>query len=253
MNEDNLMSDDDRRLREHLQRAVRGQEVPPYLEARIRANLSAAPPARSFWGRQWAAAAVAVAVVAGGTIAYQLGHLRLTEASQESYIASVSNQVASIMRVGLGDHLHCAYFGKSPKTPPPMEEFVQTMGPEYSGLISIVRRAVPERFRLDGAHQCRSQQRRFVHMVFKDDSKLISLVVTRKKPGESFETAGLLPALAQSGLAMYSAGVQHFQIASFESRDHLVYLISDLPKDQNMGHLLAMAPAVKGLLAKIEL
>ena len=36
---------------------------------------------------QWAAAAAAVVVFVAGTIAYELGHLRLTTNSQESYIA----------------------------------------------------------------------------------------------------------------------------------------------------------------------
>ena len=54
-------------------------------------------------------------------------------------------------------------------------------------------------------------------------------------------------------MAPINASLSNAQIASFESRDHLVYLISDLPKDRNMGHLPAMVPAVKGLLAKIEL
>ena len=50
-------------------------------------------------------------------------------------------------------------------------------------------------------------------------------------------------------MAPINASLSNAQIASFESRDHLVYLISDLPKDRNMGHLPAMVPAVKGLLA----
>ena len=254
MSMDTRMNEEDARLREQLQRAVRSQDVPPYLEARIRATVLAGGPRARPWARQWAGLAAAVALLgAGGAIAFQLGHLRITTASQASYIASVSNRVASIMRVGLGDHLHCAYFRKFPKDPPGMEEFVRAMGPDYSALIPIVRKQIPERFRLEGAHQCRHHERRFMHIVLQDRSQLISLVVAKKIPGESFDTEGLLPALAQSGLSIYRAGVQRFEIASFESRDHLIYFISDLPKEENMGHLLAMAPAVKQVLAKIEL
>ena len=254
MSMDTRMNEEDARLREQLQRAVRSQEVPPFLEARIRANVFAErPPAQPRWSRQWVALAAAALLTMGGAIAYQLGHLRVTTASQDSYIASVSNQVASIMRVGLGDHIHCAYFRKVPKNPPGMEEFVRTMGPEYSALIPVVRKQIPDRFRLEGAHQCKYHDRRFVHVTLRDNTQLMSLVVARKTAGESFEREGLLPALAQSGLSMYRAGAQRFEIASFESRDHLIYFISDLPKDRNMGHLLAMAPALKEVLAKIEL
>jgi hypothetical protein len=50
-----------------------------------------------------------------------------------------------------------------------------------------------------------------------------------------------------------SGSVQGFEMASFETRDHLVYFISDLPAQENKAHLLAMAPAVKDLLGKLEL
>ena len=44
--------------------------------------------------------AIAATVLLGvsGLIAYQLGHLRLTTASQDAYNASVAGEVASIMR-----------------------------------------------------------------------------------------------------------------------------------------------------------
>jgi hypothetical protein len=252
------LNKEETRLREQLQRAVRSEEVPPYLAARIQAHIKTTP-SRGFswmpaWRPQFAAIAAALLVVAGGAIAYQLGHLRLTASSQASYIATVSNKVASIMRVGLGDHIHCAFFRKFPKTPPPAEQFVAKLGPEYAGLIPIVRKEVPAKYRLDLAHKCSWGDRKFVHLVLRNQDQLISLVLARKRPGESFETEGLLPALAQAGIPIYQASSgQNFQIATFESRDHLVYLISDLPKKQNLQHLLAMAPGLKEYLKKLEL
>ena len=84
------------KLREQLQRAVRGTDVPPYLETRIRARIRAAEPRPAGllrWNWMAAAAALTVAVF-GGAVAYQLGHLRFTSSSQESYITSVSTQIA---------------------------------------------------------------------------------------------------------------------------------------------------------------
>lgn len=235
------MNQEDLGLKQQLQRAVRSQEAPPYLETRIRASIEAAARPQPRWRPRWAAVGVACAGLLGITIAYQLGHLRLTTSSQEAYIASVSGRVASIMRVGLGDHLHCAFFRKFPKNPPKMDEFVSKMGPEYSGLIPIVRKEVPERFRIEIAHRCRYHGRQFVHMVLRDDKQLLSLVVAVKEPGETL------------GQSFLTASVQRFEIASFETQNHLVYLISDLPGNENKAHLVAMAPAVKDLLAKIEL
>jgi hypothetical protein len=242
---------EDIRLREQLQRAVRSQDVPPFLEARIRAqmNASARMPA---WRHQLAAATAALMVVAGGVVAYQLGHLRVTRASQESFLVSVSDQVATILRVGLGDHIHCAFFRKFPKNPPPMEEFVAKMGADYSGLIPLVRKEVPEKYRLDIAHRCHYRDREFVHLVLRNGDQLMSLVIAKKQPGESFATEGLAPVLIEFETAFYQAGARDFQISSFESREHLVYFISDLPATANMRQMLAMAPAVKNFLAKLE-
>jgi len=226
-------------MKELLQRAVRSEDVPPFLEARIRASLQT--PATSRWSPRWAAIGLVAAGLMGVTIAYQLGHLRFTDASKEAFIASVSSHVAKIMQVGFGDHMHCAYFRKFPKTPPPMDEFVAKLGPEYGGLIPIVREQIPTRSRLEIAHQCRYHQRPFVHMVMRDGKQLMSLVIAKKEPGES---------LGQSFLTASSPG---FELASFETRDHLVYFIADLPAQENKGHLLAMAPAVKDLLGKLEL
>src|SRR5215475_6118245 len=100
-----------------LRQAVRSVDPPPFLKARIRRQIEAQAPGRN-WLRLLVPFGAASAIAAGLTIAYQLGHLRLTSGSQESYIASVSSQIGTLMRVGLGDHVHCAVFRKYPATPP---------------------------------------------------------------------------------------------------------------------------------------
>jgi hypothetical protein len=253
-NEGNLdLNKEETRLREQLQRAVRSEEVPPYLETRIKAHINSSGSRGFAWKQQFASLAAAVLLVAGGAVAYQLGHLRLTASSQASYMASVSSRVATIMRVGLRDHIHCAYFRKWPKIPQTMEQFIQKLGPDYVGLIPIMQKEVPKQYRMEIAHQCTVGDRKFVHLVMRNEDQLLSLILSKKRQGESFETEGLLPALRESGIPLYQSGVQRFQIASFESRDYLVYFISDQPKEVNMQQMQAMAPAVKEYLKKLEL
>ena len=103
------------------------------------------------------------------------------------------------------------------------------------------------------AHECRYHRRQFVHLSLMDDSNLLSLIITRKTEGESFRTEDMLPALTQAGIPMYQSGVQRFQLTAFETRDHLVYFVSDLPKEQNTNLMLAVAPHVKNFLAILEL
>lgn len=242
-------------VNDRLKAAVKSVPVPPFLEARIMHGLRTEGPTEKA-GRRWLTrlipAAAALAVCAGFGVAYQLGHLRLTVNSQESYIGSVSTHIATLMRVGLGDHIHCAVFRKYPKNPPTTEQFIAKMNPQYAGLIPIVRSQVPDSYRMMLAHQCSYHRRKFVHLSLMSDSNMLSLVITRKGDGESFSTEDMLPALVQAGIPMYQSSVQRFQMTAFETRDYLVYFISDLPKQQNTQMMLALGPKVKEFLVSEE-
>src|SRR5215467_611711 len=232
--------------------AVKGVQVPPFLEARIRNRILAEKPGRR-WLPTLVPAGAVLGVLVGFAVMYQLGHLRLTVNSQESYIASVSTRVSTLMRTGLGDHIHCSVFRKYPRNPPTTEQFIEKMNPKYAGLIPIVRSQVPEDYRMTLAHECRYHGRRFVHLSLLNDSNMLSLVITRKGDGESFSTEDMLPALVQAGIPMYQSSVQRFQMTAFETRDYLVYFISDLPMQQNTDLMLALGPQVKDFLKKLEL
>jgi hypothetical protein len=235
-----------------LKAAVNSVEAPPFLESRIRNHIRAGKMPRR-WLPGMVSATATAAMLGGFLVAWQLGHLRFTKGAQESYVSSVSTQVASLMRVGLGDHIHCSVFRKYPKNPPTTEQFVEKMNPQYAGLIPIVRSHVPESYRMTLAHECHYGGRKFVHLSLRDDSNTLSLVIARKADGESFRAEDMLPALAQAGIPMYQTSVQRFQMTAFETRDYLVYFISDLPKEKNTAMMLAMAPQVRELLARLEL
>ena len=240
----------DAALRERLKNAIRADAPPPFLAARIRNNIRHVEPKPS-WTRRLMPVAAAVVICVSATIAYQLGHLRLTTASQESYIASLTNRVATLMRVGLADHIHCSVFRKYPKDAPKLEDLAAKLGPEYKPLIPVMQQHLPGNFRLMIAHECGYHGRKFTHLSLKSESQLVSLVIARKADGESFETEGLLPALTQSGIPFYRAGVQRFEIASFESATHMVYVVSDMGRQENMKFMLAVAPQVKDVLTKL--
>jgi hypothetical protein len=240
----------DAALRERLKNAVRADAAPPFLEARIRNTIRTAER-KPNWTQRLMPVAAALLICAGATIAYQLGHLRLTSASQESYIASVTNRVATLMRVGLADHIHCSVFRKFPKNAPKLEDVAAKLGPQYKSLIPVVREHLPGNFRLMIAHECGYHGRKFTHLSLKSESQLVSLVIARKMDGDSFETEGLLPALTQSGIPFYRAGVQRFEIASFEGVNHIVYVVSDMGQQENMKFMLAVAPQVKDVLSKL--
>ena len=229
-----------RNLRNRMRSAVRGMEVPPYLETRIRSNIRGAR--RSGFPGSYLAVAAAILVCLSTATAYQFGHLRFTKSSQESYIGSVSGRVPTLMRVGLGDHIHCAVFRKYPKDPPKIDEMAGKLPAEYRGLVDVLKERVPSDYRLIMAHQCRYHGRGFIHLTLKSGSGLLSLVITRKDGGESL-----------GGLDIQHDGVQRFQIAAFESRDHLVYVVSDLGEERNSQMMRVLAPGVREQLRKLEM
>ncbi len=237
-------------LRSRVKTAVQSVQAPAFLEARIRANLDV--PRQGFPWRMTAPVAGAAVLCLGAVLSYQSGRFRLTRNSQDSYITSVSTRVATLMRVGLGDHIHCAVFRKYPKNPPSMEHFISDMGPQYSPIIPIVRDRVPGDLVLQQAHQCSYHSRPFVHMVLKNDSTLLSIVITRKAKGEALRSEELVPALSESGISFYNSNTQRFQISAFESRDYVVYVISDLSAQRNLELMRAMAPSLSAYLGKLE-
>ena len=226
-------------LRARLRNAVRAMEVPPDLESRVRVAL-AAPPRNIEWQRRLMSIAAGVAVVTGVWLTWQVAGVRAITVQQQALILRVSSQVASIMRVGLNDHIHCAVLRdpKQPADPPELNE--QNLG-KYKDLLPIVRARVPADFHLLTAHKCRFDRREYVHFVFREGANLLSLVITRKRPGENFAGAGL-----------YSAGVQSYRMTGFETGDYLVYLVSNLPGRENTGIATAMAPSLRRVLAHLE-
>jgi hypothetical protein len=243
------------RIADGLQRAVQSQPESPFLEAKIRRSIRQQKSRGRTWARSWrpAAAAALLFVCLGVLVSYQFGHLRLTRASQDAYISSIYTKVAGILQVGLGDHIHCAVFRKFPEQPPSAAAMVEQLGPRYGDLLSLVQAGVPQEYTVAMAHRCSYRGRKFVHLALRGGSRLLSLVIARKAPGESFEGNGLAQVLSAQGVPIYRGGVQRFAIAGFETRDHLVYLVSDLDGRQNVEMIASLAQPVRALLARLEI
>jgi hypothetical protein len=126
----------------------------------------------------------------------------------------------------------------------------QTIGPEYQPLVNLVRAKMPSDYRMFIAHKCGYMGRQFIHIGLKSDSHLISLVLSTKKPGETYSNSDLAPVLSEGGLNVYRASVQRFQIAGFETENHLAWVVSDASPQRTRELLVALAPDIRNLLAK---
>jgi anti-sigma factor (TIGR02949 family) len=241
-------------VKQSLRRAVQHETVPQRLEARVRDRIRDRESKRMAtftWAPALGLAATVLLVLFSGWYAWQgqSNPWDMDKVSQEAYIDSLYARVAEVFRVGLGDHLHCAHFREFPKDAPSADEMASKLGPEYAPLLPVVRDRIPRGHQVVLAHQCTYRDRRFVHLISRGDGQLLSIVITRKQPGESF-TSGNLPAITNAaGVSLYGSAADRFQITGFEAGDHLAFVVSDMAHDQNLEWAASLAPSVHQLLA----
>jgi Putative zinc-finger len=239
------------RIRASLQAAARREELPPGLEKKIRREIRARSPVR-LWpfdlSLRWISAVAALLLISTATWIVWRSRRELSLQEQDAYIGRISLRLSTILQVGLRDHVHCAVFRKYPKDPPALAEMARDLGPQYAGLVPLVKARVPDEFRVIMAHRCSVQGRNYVHLVLQGPSSLLSLIITKKNPGESFPAAQLAPVLQASGVPVYRAKASQFQVAAFETPAYLAFVISDLPEERNLQLATALAPSVQGFL-----
>jgi len=245
-------------LRSRLKTAVQAQSVPPELQVRVREQIRNPRPGSWLsleWlktgGWRWAGAMAAGLVVASGLWVNQSAERMPAlgdRPAQNAYIARVSANLAAVLKVGLGDHIHCSIFRKYPKDAPPIEKMEDNLGPTYSGLLPVVRAAVPQGYRVIMAHQCSYAGRKFIHLTFEKDGGLLSLVVARKQPGESIE--GMSPATQSSGIPIYQSVAGRYAVAGFEAGNYFAYVVSELRSKANLQVAANMVAGVHEFLVK---
>jgi anti-sigma factor (TIGR02949 family) len=243
------------RLKARLKFAVESQRVPAELPARIRERIrqDESKPVFAGW-TTWAAVAAAVLLVSVGTWGtrgrWSTGDIYSDGPVQDTFIQRISQSVSAVLRVGLRDHVHCAVLSGVPKKAPSLEQVTEDMGPTYRGLVPLVKASIPPDYRIVIGHQCDYGGRRFVHLTMSDGKNLMSLVIARKENGESMET--LAPTLRASGVALYQAAAQSYEIAGFETEQYLAFVISDLNATNNLQVASNLAPSVHSFLAKLQ-
>ena len=251
MNETNQTNSPGADMKILLKRAVASEPAPPHLRARITESIRAAEDqaaarrGRPLW--MWSALAATAAMLAVGIFVYRQDALP-DEGPQASYIATVTSRVSSMMRVGLGDHLHCAIFRKYPKRAEPIAEMKQALTPAYAGLLDAVQKKVPAGLLVIDAHKCVVEGREFVHLILQKEAQILSVVVAKRQQGEAFDPEKLVSGLSQAGISFYQEGTGNYQVAAFEAKSHLVYVISDLPAQRNLELMAALAGGIQEAL-----
>ncbi len=241
------------RLKARLKSAVAGQSVPAGLSEKIRQQIrqyQSHPTAITGWTR-WGAVAAAFLLVALGTWTIRSrwtgGDIYSDGPVQDAFIQRISQTISTVLRVGLRDHVHCAVLSGIPKTAPTLEQVARDMGPKYNSLVPLVRASIPADYRIVMGHQCDYAGRLYVHLTMSNGRNLMSLVITRKEKNESL--AALVPSLTASGVRIYQAAAQQYEIAVFETEDYLAFVVSDLNTKDNLQVAGNLASSVQAFLS----
>jgi hypothetical protein len=142
-----------------------------------------------------------------------------------------------LLRLAFDDHLHCAVIHHpSPRVSGEPNELPEP----FTELASLVREGMPSEFALILAHQCRDNGRSFFHLTFGDGQRLLSVLITRRKNGESL------------GNRRRHEARDQFALAAVESGDFFLYSVSDLPPRANSNVLGEISPAVQRFLTQLE-
>lgn len=244
--------EDRARLKAQLKRAVTQEYAPPALRERIVSDLRRR---RGFNFRNLslaAAAAVAVAamlVIAAATL-FTSNAGKKPPLSLRAEVAQ-GDVTGQILKIGFDDHVSCSIDHQMANKQFTAEQMSERLGSEYSGLVALVKNRMPADYTVAVGHRCHYQGREFVHLIVRNQDDIVSLIITRKN-GETFPTSGVSETLLASGVPIQEASWHKIQVAGMETRDHLVYVISNKSQEGNERVATNLAPAVSDFLRKIE-
>jgi len=244
-------------IRNRLREAVNRESVPDALRERLEASLrreNSGIKSSQSWPR-WSLAAAAVLVMSlGGWGALHLWKLNHgTETPLQVNLPSfITEQTAALLKIGVGDHVHCVIEHHDDKAWSTSEEMAKELGPDYSGLVGLVNDKLPKGYAVSVAHQCDVNGRRFVHLIFKNQQEVLSLVITRKGK-EGFPVQDSIAGFNSKVPRLHQGQLEGYDAVGFETKSHLAFLVSSLDKDQNLRIASSLAPAVNKFLASLEL
>jgi anti-sigma factor RsiW len=234
-----------RRVKQLLKTAVMKESASPALQEKIRKSI------RKDSSRGWPAWTL-VAAAAVILIAISIVGLRLwdrTSSTRPDTVAKLAG--AQILEVGLKDHVHCALDSGFANRVFTEAEMREKLGPEFFGLVGMVKEKIPGNYQVVVGHRCKANGREYVHLILKSPQTALSLVVT-KKNGESFTQNHVAAILESSGVPVFGAHMNNLEVAGFETRDYLAFVVSDLSREDNLQMAAALAPQVQELLSKLN-
>jgi anti-sigma factor (TIGR02949 family) len=221
-----------------LRSAARKIDAPGELRERIQKSIRG--DRRASFPRWTLAAAAAFVLLVGawGAIRYMSGN-------------AASERAMDVLRIGLRDHVECAIKHNFASRRLSIEEMGSRLGAGYAGLVPVIRERLPEGYELAAAHACQVGGRDYAHLLLERGRAAVSLVITRKG-AEGFPEADLAATLRATGVPVHAAGIDGYQVAGFETRDFLGFVVSGLSREENLRVASIITPGMRDFLVGLE-
>ena len=229
------------RVRDFVRRAATNLTPPEELRRSIQRRLRETQP--GWWGGSrelnWAVAlAGIVVIVLGGLVTHE-------------WVRVVRGRriVAGVLALGVSDHVQCAIKGHNyPEVANPPEVLRKKLGPQYAGLLDVVQQNLPG-FEVLEAHICSipGSSRKYVHFITRGRGTILSVILT-KNDGAQLPSGGAFRSAAAGHVNLYQAHQQGMNVAGFESRGYLGFVVSDLDTNTTLQIADQLAPPLNAAL-----
>jgi len=229
------------RVRDFVRRAAASLTPPEELRLTIQRRLRETQP--GLWGGSrelnWALAlAGIVVIVLGGLVTHE-------------WVRVVRGRriVAGVLALGVSDHVQCAIKGHNyPEVANPPEVLRQKLGPQYAGLLDVVHQNLPG-FEILEAHICSipGSSRKYVHFITRGRGTILSVILT-KNDGAKLPGGGEFRSAAAGHVSLYQAHQQGMNVAGFESRGYLGFVVSDLDTNTTLQIADQLVPPLNAAL-----
>ena len=233
------------RIREALQRAAARQPLPEGLGDALHQRLKKAHR-RPFWvsrGPMWTLAVAVAAMIS----------IVLVTRRQWSKLEHARQMVASVLQLGVSDHLHCAIRGHNyPDVANPPEVLRKKLGPQYAELLPVVEKKLPG-FQVLEAHICTvpGSPRKYVHFIARGQGTILSVILT-KRDGGTLPVGRFVTAASFGNVNFYEKQLEGMSVAGFQVGGYFGFVVSNLGR-QEMGQLAeGLAPALQTALKTSE-
>ncbi len=172
------------------------------------------------------------------------------EVNPQTPVTIVKTELA---RSAVGDHRDCAIKFRLAEKPIDLDVAGQKYDPVYINLTKAVlsqQGAAPLDAQFVEAHSCVFEGRRFAHLVLRYRGRVVSFLVTDIEPTKGAQPKSLRTSADPQVITC--SEFEGYKVSCFETARHAVFVVSDLPEDENLALARALAPSVFAHITRTE-